>query len=197
MVINFDHYFPADEDLRHGNLWIKDPFIQDINSCNLDAHTKEILIELSCDSALQSRFKKESLTTFLDFPGRRIFLTKFYSFEIISSVFDKLLVCEILFSIDINQNKTKQRNRLDAESQQRISETSLTPRFSLFSFLFPSQGSCVAEPEATFPISAKPRTLRSLIRLSPPPSSPLNFLRLPQISVGLLPVAQTKLPIAC
>ena len=64
-------------------------------------------------------------------------------------------------------------------------------------FLFPSQGSCVAEPEATFPISAKPRTLRSLIRLSPPPSSPLNFLQLPQISVGLLPVAQTKLPIAC
>ena len=53
---NFDHYFPADEDPQHGNLWINDPFIQDMNSCNLDAHEKESLIELACDSTLQSRF---------------------------------------------------------------------------------------------------------------------------------------------
>ena len=64
LAINFDHHFPADEDPRHGNLLINDPFIQDINSCDLDAHKKESLIKLGCDSTLPSRFKKESLTTF-------------------------------------------------------------------------------------------------------------------------------------
>ena len=63
LAINFDHYFPADEDPRHGNLWINDPFIQDINSCNLDAQEKESLIDLGCDSTSQSPFKKESPTT--------------------------------------------------------------------------------------------------------------------------------------
>ena len=64
LAFNFDHYFPADEDPRHGDLWINDPFIQDINSCNMDAHEKKSLIELGCDSTLQSRYKKESLITF-------------------------------------------------------------------------------------------------------------------------------------
>ena len=77
LAINFDHYFPSDEDSRHRNLWVNDPFIRDINSCNLDAHKKESLIESAYDSTLQFRFEKESLTTFLDFPGRRISLTKF------------------------------------------------------------------------------------------------------------------------
>ena len=27
LAINFDHSFPADEDPRHGNLWMNDPFI--------------------------------------------------------------------------------------------------------------------------------------------------------------------------
>ena len=53
-AINFDHYFPADKDPRHGNFWINNPFIKDINSCDLDAHEKESLIELSCDSTIQS-----------------------------------------------------------------------------------------------------------------------------------------------
>ena len=42
-----------------------------------------------------------------------------------------------------------------------------------------------------------PRALKSLIRPFAPPSSPLNFLRLPQISPCPLPLAQTKLPIPC
>ena len=64
LAFNLDHYFPADEDPRHGNLWINDPFVQDINSYNLDSHEKKSLIELGCDSTLHSRYKKESLTTF-------------------------------------------------------------------------------------------------------------------------------------
>ena len=38
LAIVFDHHFLADQNPRHGNLWIKYPFIQDINPCNLDAH---------------------------------------------------------------------------------------------------------------------------------------------------------------
>ena len=49
LAINFDNYFSSDEDPRHGKLWINDPFIQDINSCNLHAHEKESLIDLGCD----------------------------------------------------------------------------------------------------------------------------------------------------
>ena len=41
LAINFNHYFPADEDPQPRNLWISDPFILCINSCNLDAHEKE------------------------------------------------------------------------------------------------------------------------------------------------------------
>ena len=52
-------------------------------------------------------------------------------------------------------------------------------------FFSPSQRPCVAEPEATFPSSAKPRIVKSLIR----PSPPLNFSRLPQISPRPPPLA--------
>ena len=41
-----------------------------------------------------------------------------------------------------------------------------------------SQRPCAAEPETTFPSSAKPRVLRSLTCPPAPPSSPMNFLRL-------------------
>ena len=62
-------------------------------------------------------------------------------------------------------------------------------------FLSPSQRRCVAEPEATFPSSAKPRALRSLTHPFALLSPPLNFLRLPQTSPRPLLLAQTKLPI--
>ena len=64
-------------------------------------------------------------------------------------------------------------------------------------FPFLSQRPCVAEPEATFPSSAKPRALRSLTCLSANPFHPLNFLRLPPTYPHLLPQVQTKLPIPC
>ena len=129
LVINFDHYFSADKDPQHENLWINDPFIQDINSCNLDAHEKQCLIELGCDSTLQSRFKKESLTTFwisledeylsLSFKALKLFV-----------VFSTSYLCEKSFSA-LTLIKTKEKNRLDAESQLRISEISFMPHFSL------------------------------------------------------------------
>ena len=56
---------------------------------------------------------------------------------------------------------------------------------------------CEADPEATFPSSAEPSTLRSLICPSAFLSPPLNFLRLPLTSPHPRPLAQTKLSIQC
>ena len=61
---SFDHYFPKHEDPRRRNLWINNPFIKDVNTCDLNPHEKKSLIELCCDSTLQSRFKKESFSQF-------------------------------------------------------------------------------------------------------------------------------------
>ena len=64
-------------------------------------------------------------------------------------------------------------------------------------FLCLRQRPCVAEPEATFPSSAEPRSLRSLIFPSVHSFTPLNFLRLSPTFSPPLPLAQTKLPIPC
>ena len=56
------------------------------------------------------------------------------------------------------------------ESRLRSSHTTWVP-----TFLSPSQGPCVAEPEATFPSSTEPRALRSLARHFAPSSLRLNF----------------------
>ena len=61
---SFDHYFLKHEDHRRGNLWINNPSIEDVNTCDLNLHGKESLIELCCDSTLQSRYKKESFLQF-------------------------------------------------------------------------------------------------------------------------------------
>ena len=64
-------------------------------------------------------------------------------------------------------------------------------------FPFFCQRHCVADPEATSLSFAEPRALRSLTRPFALHSFPLNFLRLPPTSPGILPLAQTKLPILC
>ena len=68
----------------------------------------------------------------------------------------------------------------------------LISHFSVF-----SQRPCLVEPQATVPSFAEPRTLRSLILLSAPPSTPLNFLRVTQTFPRPLPLTQIKLPIPC
>ena len=35
---SFDQYFPEHEDPRRGNLWINNPFIEDVNTCDLNPH---------------------------------------------------------------------------------------------------------------------------------------------------------------
>ena len=111
---SFDHYFPEHEDPRRGNLWINNPFIEDVNTCDLNPHEKESLIQLCCDSTLQSRYKKESLSQFwISLENEYSCLT--HKAIKLLLVFSTSYLCEKSFS-SLTLIKTKQRNRLDAEA---------------------------------------------------------------------------------
>lgn len=55
LVENFCNYFPESEDHRTGNLWINNHYLENVQSCALDFHKKEKLIELSTDVTLVFR----------------------------------------------------------------------------------------------------------------------------------------------
>ena len=59
-------------------------------------------------------------------------------------------------------------------------------------FLSPSQKSCVAEPQATYPRSDGPRALKSLNPVFAFPFLPLNFSKLSQTSSRPVPLAPDK-----
>ena len=123
---NFDHYFPEHEDPRHGNLWINDPFIQDVSICDLNPNEKESLFEFCCDSTLRSRYKKDSISQFWislenEYPTLSPRAIK------LLVVFSTSYLCEKTFSA-LTLIKTKQRNRLNAKAELRVSKTSLLPR---------------------------------------------------------------------
>ncbi|KDR08680.1 Zinc finger MYM-type protein 6, partial [Zootermopsis nevadensis] len=114
---NFNNYFPENEDPRKGNLWINNPFLEDIKSCALDLHEKEKLIELSSDVTLVSRHKMQKLPQFC------ISLDKEYpslSYKAIKLlvVFSTSYLCEKTFPA-MSVIKTKQRNRVDVNPALR------------------------------------------------------------------------------
>lgn len=49
LIESFDRYFPKKEDPKHGNMWIIDPFAENIENNNLSMNEKESLIDLSSD----------------------------------------------------------------------------------------------------------------------------------------------------
>lgn len=53
---SFARYYPKNEDPRHGNMWIIDPFTAKIPDNNLSMHLKESLIDLSSDENLKFKF---------------------------------------------------------------------------------------------------------------------------------------------
>ena len=51
---NFDYDFPEHELLWNWNLWIKNPFIEDANTCELNLCEEESWLEMCCDTPLLS-----------------------------------------------------------------------------------------------------------------------------------------------
>ena len=62
LTISFGQYFPDNADPRKGNFWIISPFAEDIYSCNLNTVEKKLLMKLSCDTTLMSKYKDLPLT---------------------------------------------------------------------------------------------------------------------------------------
>lgn len=55
----FEHYYPVNQDPRDGYLWVQNPFL--INSQHkLCLKEQELLLEISSDIGLQSKFKTMS-----------------------------------------------------------------------------------------------------------------------------------------
>ncbi|XP_045879542.1 zinc finger MYM-type protein 6 isoform X1 [Meles meles] len=119
----FHDCYPPEEDLRSGNLWIINPFMNHQNS-NLTDFEEEKLVQLSSDLELQSVFKSMSVTQFwvnakTCYPELHEKAMKFLL------PFSTIYLCDATFSALM---ESKQRNLLVSGPALRLAVTSLIPR---------------------------------------------------------------------
>ncbi|XP_029803708.1 zinc finger MYM-type protein 6 isoform X2 [Suricata suricatta] len=119
----FNDCYPPEEDLRSGNLWIINPFMNHKNT-NLMDFEEEKLVQLSSDLELQSVFKSMSLTQFwinakTNYPELHEKAMKFLL------PFSTIYLCDATFSA---LTESKQRNLLVSGPALRLAVTSLIPR---------------------------------------------------------------------
>ncbi|XP_024897187.1 zinc finger MYM-type protein 6 isoform X2 [Pteropus alecto] len=118
----FNDCYPQ-EDLRSGNLWIINPFMNHQNS-NLTDFEEEKLAQLSSDLGLQSVFKSMSIIQFwinakTSYPELHEKAMKFLL------PFSTIYLCDVTFSA---LTESKQRNLLVSGPALRLGVTSLIPR---------------------------------------------------------------------
>jgi len=121
----FDNYYPQEEDIRAGYLWILNPFLEAQNY-KLTNIEEESLLELSSDLGLKSMFGSMSLVQFWikvkpEYPQLHEKAMRYLL------PFSTTYLCEAAFST-MSLIRTKQRNRLMIEPALRIALTNLTPR---------------------------------------------------------------------
>lgn len=119
----FHDCYPPEDDLRSGNLWIINPFMNHQNS-NLTDFEEEKLVQLSSDLELQSVFKSMSVTQFwvnakTCYPELHEKAMKFLL------PFSTIYLCDATFSA---LTESKQRNLLVSGPALRLAVTSLIPR---------------------------------------------------------------------
>ncbi|XP_036917373.1 zinc finger MYM-type protein 6 isoform X4 [Sturnira hondurensis] len=119
----FNDCYPPEEDLRSGNLWIINPFMNHQNS-NLKDFEEEKLAKLSSDLGLQSVFKSMSVTQFwikakTSYPELHERAMTFLL------PFSTVYLCDATFSA---LTESKQRNLLVSGPALRLAVTSLIPR---------------------------------------------------------------------
>ncbi|XP_032733073.1 zinc finger MYM-type protein 6 [Lontra canadensis] len=119
----FHDCYPPEEDLRSGNLWIINPFMNHQNS-NLTDFEEEKLVQLSSDLELQSVFKSMPVTQFwvnakTCYPELHEKAMKFLL------PFSTIYLCDATFSA---LTESKQRNLLVSGPALRLAVTSLIPR---------------------------------------------------------------------
>ncbi|XP_045714387.1 zinc finger MYM-type protein 6 isoform X3 [Phyllostomus hastatus] len=119
----FNDCYPPEEDLRSGNLWIVNPFMNHQDS-NLKDFEEEKLAKLSSDLGLQSVFKSMSVTQFwikakTSYPELHERAMTFLL------PFSTVYLCDATFSA---LTESKQRNLLVSGPALRLAVTSLIPR---------------------------------------------------------------------
>ncbi|XP_045332604.1 zinc finger MYM-type protein 6 isoform X6 [Leopardus geoffroyi] len=119
----FNDCYPPEEDLRSGNLWIINPFMNPKDS-NLMDFEEEKLVQLSSDLELQSVFKSMSVTQFwinakTNYPELHEKAMKFLL------PFSTVYLCDATFSA---LTESRQRNLLVSGPALRLAVTSLIPR---------------------------------------------------------------------
>ncbi|XP_045046745.2 zinc finger MYM-type protein 6 isoform X2 [Desmodus rotundus] len=119
----FNDCYPPEEDLRSGNLWIINPFMNHQNS-NLKDFEEEKLANLSSDLGLQSVFKSMSVTQFwikakTSYPELHERAMTFLL------PFSTVYLCDATFSA---LTESKQRNLLVSGPALRLAVTSFIPR---------------------------------------------------------------------
>ncbi|XP_004372019.1 zinc finger MYM-type protein 6 [Trichechus manatus latirostris] len=119
----FNDYYPPEEDLRSGNLWITNPFMNHQNS-NLTDFEEEKLTQLSSDLELQSIFKSMSVTQF--WINAKTSYPELHEKAMKSLLpFSTIYLCDTTFSA---LTELKQRNLLVSGPALRLAVTSLIPR---------------------------------------------------------------------
>ncbi|XP_069865005.1 zinc finger MYM-type protein 6 isoform X1 [Dipodomys merriami] len=119
----FHDCYPPERDLRSGNLWIVNPFMNHQNN-NFTVVEEEELTKLSSDLGLQSVFKSVSVTQFwinakADYPKLHEKAMKFLL------PFSTVYLCDATFSA---LAESKQRSLLISGPALRLAVTSLIPR---------------------------------------------------------------------
>ncbi|XP_045404256.1 zinc finger MYM-type protein 6 isoform X1 [Lemur catta] len=119
----FDDCFPPEDDLRSGNFWIINPFMNHQNN-NLTKFEEEKLTQLSSDLGLQSVFRSMSVTQFwinarTSYPELHEKAMRFLL------PFSTVYLCDAAFSA---LTESKQRNLLVSGPAIRLAVTSLVPR---------------------------------------------------------------------
>ncbi|XP_012045295.2 zinc finger MYM-type protein 6 isoform X1 [Ovis aries] len=116
-------YYPPEEDLRSGNLWIINPFTNHQNS-NLTDFEEEKLAQLSSDLRLQSVFKSMSVTQF--WINAKAGYPELHEKAMKCLLpFSTIYLCDATFSA---LTESKQRNLLVSGPALRLAVTSLIPR---------------------------------------------------------------------
>ncbi|XP_054996476.1 zinc finger MYM-type protein 6 isoform X1 [Sorex araneus] len=119
----FNDCYPPEEDLRSGNRWIINPFMNHQNS-NLTDFEEERLAQLSSDLGLQYSFKSMSVTQFwvnarTSYPELHEKAMKFLL------PFSTIYLCDATF---LALTESKERNLLVSGRALRLAVTSLIPR---------------------------------------------------------------------
>uniref|UniRef100_A0A8C2VH41 Zinc finger MYM-type containing 6 n=1 Tax=Chinchilla lanigera TaxID=34839 RepID=A0A8C2VH41_CHILA len=119
----FHDCYPPEDDLRSGNLWVINPFINHQNN-NLTDFEEEKLTQLSSDLGFQSVFKSMSITQF--WINAKIRYPELHEKAMkVLLPFSTVYLCDATFSA---LTESKQRNYLVSCPALRLAVTSLIPR---------------------------------------------------------------------